>query len=73
VLNEIVAAESGAVVKTIGDAVMATFETPERAVAAALRMRGAMGKLSLQHGEQHAQLHAARTCCSRSGSTRARA
>jgi class 3 adenylate cyclase len=42
VLNEIVAAEAGAVVKTIGDAVMATFPTPDRAVAAALRMREAM-------------------------------
>jgi class 3 adenylate cyclase len=42
VLNEIVAAEAGVVVKTIGDAVMATFPTPDRAVAAALRMREAM-------------------------------
>lgn len=42
VLNEIVAAEAGAVVKTIGDAVMATFPTPDRALAAALRMREAM-------------------------------
>ena len=42
VLNEIVAAEAGAVVKTIGDAVMATFATPDRAVAAALRMREGM-------------------------------
>jgi class 3 adenylate cyclase len=39
VLNEIVASEAGAVVKTIGDAVMATFPTPDRAIAAALRMR----------------------------------
>jgi class 3 adenylate cyclase len=38
-LNEIVASESGAVVKTIGDAVMATFPSPDRALAAALRMR----------------------------------
>jgi len=30
------------VVKTIGDAVMATFPTPDKAVAAALRMRDAM-------------------------------
>ena len=44
-LQEIVAAEAGAVVKTIGDAVMATFPTPDRAVAAALRMRGAMRDL----------------------------
>jgi class 3 adenylate cyclase len=46
VLNEIVAAEAGAVVKTIGDAVMATFPTPDRAVAAALRMREAMPALN---------------------------
>jgi class 3 adenylate cyclase len=44
-LQDIVAAEAGAVVKTIGDAVMATFPTPDRAVAAALRMRGAMRDL----------------------------
>jgi class 3 adenylate cyclase len=42
VLHEIVAGEAGAVVKTIGDAVMATFPTPDRAVAAALQMREAM-------------------------------
>src|SRR5216683_1579404 len=46
VLNEIVAGEAGAVVKTIGDAVMATFSTPDRAVAAALRMREAMHRLN---------------------------
>jgi class 3 adenylate cyclase len=46
VLNEIVAAEAGAVVKTIGDAVMATFPTPDRAMAAALRMREAMRELN---------------------------
>jgi class 3 adenylate cyclase len=44
-LNEIVSSEAGAVVKTIGDAVMATFPTPDRAVAAALHMREAMGGL----------------------------
>ena len=41
-LTDIVAAEGGAVVKTIGDAVMATFPTPDRALAAALRMRDAI-------------------------------
>jgi class 3 adenylate cyclase len=46
VLNDIVAAEAGAVVKTIGDAVMATFPTPDRAISAALRMRDAMGQLN---------------------------
>jgi class 3 adenylate cyclase len=53
VLNEIVAAERGAVVKTIGDAVMATFATPELAVAAALRMREAMSELGAQRQEQN--------------------
>src|SRR6185436_13768007 len=46
VLHEIVAEEAGAVVKTIGDAVMATFATPDRALAAALRMREAMDELN---------------------------
>lgn len=47
-LTDIVAAEAGAVVKTIGDAVMATFSTPDRAVAAALRMREAMRQLNAE-------------------------
>jgi class 3 adenylate cyclase len=50
VLHDIAAAEAGAVVKTIGDAVMATFPTPERAVAAALRMREAMQTLNAERG-----------------------
>src|SRR5438552_4364183 len=50
VLHEIVAGEAGAVVKTIGDAVMATFPTPDRAMAAALRIRDAMLALNAQRG-----------------------
>jgi class 3 adenylate cyclase len=49
-LLEIIAAETGAVVKTIGDAVMATFIRPEHALAAALRMRAAMDKLNAERG-----------------------
>ena len=49
ILHQIIAAESGAVVKTIGDAVMATFPTPDRALAAALRMREAMLGLNEKH------------------------
>ena len=45
ILQEIVASEGGAVVKTIGDAVMATFPTPDRAVAAGLRMRDSVQNL----------------------------
>ena len=52
VLYDIVAAETGAVVKTIGDAVMATFVTPDRALAAALRMREAMTRINAErHNE----------------------
>ncbi|TCA25734.1 adenylate/guanylate cyclase domain-containing protein [Rhizobium leguminosarum bv. viciae] len=52
ILNEIVATEAGAVVKTIGDAVMATFPSPDRAVAAALRMREAMLALNAERGSE---------------------
>jgi class 3 adenylate cyclase len=50
ILTEIVAAEAGAVVKTIGDAVMATFLVPHRAVSAALRMRESMRQLNERRG-----------------------
>jgi class 3 adenylate cyclase len=45
-LTDIVASEGGAVVKTIGDAVMATFPNPHKAVSAALHMREAMDRLN---------------------------
>ncbi len=48
VLHQVVAAEAGAVVKTIGDAVMATFSTPDRAMAAALRMRKEMARINAE-------------------------
>ncbi|MGA2816121.1 MAG: adenylate/guanylate cyclase domain-containing protein [Xanthobacteraceae bacterium] len=48
ILYEVVAAEAGAVVKTIGDAVMATFQTPDRALAAALRMREEMTRINAE-------------------------
>jgi class 3 adenylate cyclase len=51
-LADIVADEAGAVVKTIGDALMATFPTPDRALAAALRMREAMRSLHEDHGRE---------------------
>jgi class 3 adenylate cyclase len=49
-LLEIISAEKGAVVKTIGDAVMATFNRPEQALAAGLRIRGAMENLNVERG-----------------------
>jgi class 3 adenylate cyclase len=52
VLYDIVAAETGAVVKTIGDAVMATFATPDRALAAALRMREAMARINAERNNE---------------------
>jgi class 3 adenylate cyclase len=47
-LLEIISSEKGAVVKTIGDAVMATFIRPEHAIVAGLRMRAAMDKLNAE-------------------------
>ena len=52
VLHDIVASEAGAVVKTIGDAVMATFPSPDRAVAAALKMREAMRELNSRNDRE---------------------
>ena len=51
-LLEIISSEKGAVVKTIGDAVMATFIRPEHALAAGLRMRSAMAALNVQRGTE---------------------
>jgi class 3 adenylate cyclase len=49
-LLEIISSEKGAVVKTIGDAVMATFVRPEHAIVAGLRMRAAMDRLNAERG-----------------------
>src|SRR5450756_2086598 len=49
-LLEIISSEKGAVVQTIGDAVMATFIKPEQALAAGLRMRAAMDALNVERG-----------------------
>jgi class 3 adenylate cyclase len=49
-LLEIISSEKGAVVKTIGDAVMATFVRPEHAIVAGLRMRAAMDELNKKRG-----------------------
>jgi class 3 adenylate cyclase len=49
-LLEIISSEKGAVVKTIGDAVMATFVRPEHALAAGLRIRAAMEALNAERG-----------------------
>ncbi len=52
ILREIVGAQAGAVVKTIGDAVMATFPAPSGALAAAMRMREAMRTLNDERGSE---------------------
>jgi class 3 adenylate cyclase len=54
VLGEVVRTNSGAIVKTIGDAVMATFPTPDFGLRAALEMREAMDKLN--RGQRHEDL-----------------
>ena len=52
-----IASEGGAVVKTIGDAVMATFPTPDQAMRAALRMRAAMRDLNEAVGREDLALN----------------
>ena len=52
-----VAAEGGAVVKTIGDAVMATFPAPDRAIRAAMQMREEMRKINGTRGNQDLALN----------------
>jgi adenylate cyclase len=47
ILREVVARHEGAVVKTIGDAVMATFHAPEDAVAAAIEMQRRLQQLEV--------------------------
>jgi class 3 adenylate cyclase len=54
VLMEVVKLAGGAVVKTIGDAVMASFPTPAQGLDAALRMRRQMDELNA--GRQHEDL-----------------
>ena len=65
-LLEIISSEKGAVVKTIGDAVMATFIRPEHAIVAGLRMRAAMDALNVERGTRGSG-------ASRSAFTKARA
>jgi class 3 adenylate cyclase len=52
-----VSGEGGAVVKTIGDAVMATFPTADRAVRAAMKMRGAMHEINAARGTEDLALN----------------
>lgn len=52
ILRDIVGAQAGAVVKTIGDAVMATFPVPSSALLAAMRMREAMRTLNDERGSE---------------------
>lgn len=49
-LDAVVQAHSGAIIKTIGDAVMAAFFRPEDAVAAALHMLADIGRFNREHG-----------------------
>ncbi len=52
-----ISAEGGAVVKTIGDAVMATFPTPDRALRAAMGMRAATVRINAERGREELALN----------------
>jgi len=51
-LGRVIHGQAGAVVKTIGDAVMASFNTPEGAVRAAVLMLNAIETFNKEHGDQ---------------------
>ncbi len=51
-LGRVIHGQAGAVVKTIGDAVMASFNTPEGAVRAAVLMLDAIDQFNREHGDQ---------------------
>lgn len=51
-LGKVVFRQAGAIVKTIGDAVMATFNTPVGAVGAALQMLDEIDAFNKEHGDQ---------------------
>lgn len=58
VLESVVAAQQGAVVKTIGDAVMAVFPEPDRAVAAAAEMIA-----NVRQAAAHGRIWCSRSTC----------
>jgi class 3 adenylate cyclase len=49
-VGDLVARHEGAMVKTMGDAVMATFRSPAHALAAALEMTARVGEVARRHG-----------------------
>lgn len=51
-LGRVIHGQAGAVVKTIGDAVMASFNTPEGAVRAAVLMLDEIERFNKEHGDQ---------------------
>jgi class 3 adenylate cyclase len=53
VLGEVVRHHGGSIVKTIGDAVMASFSTPGAGMAAALGMRDEMVRFNASHAGEH--------------------
>ena len=52
-----VSEEGGAVIKTIGDAVMASFPSPEGAIRAAIRMREGMARINRERGSDDLALN----------------
>ncbi len=56
-LTEVTRAHGGAIVKTLGDAVMATFSAPQDGVAAALAMIEAVEKLNTEIADAENRLH----------------
>ena len=58
ILREVIAAEDGAIVKTLGDAVMAVFKRPVNALRAVLRSQEILAAAPMEYGGKPLQLKA---------------
>lgn len=58
ILREVIASEDGAIVKTLGDAVMAVFKRPVNALRAVLRAQEILAAAPMQYGGKPLQLKA---------------
>lgn len=58
ILREVIAAEDGAIVKTLGDAVMAVFKRPVNALRAVLRAQEILAAAPMEYGGKPLQLKA---------------
>jgi len=57
ILFPVIARHSGKIVKTMGDAIMAMFEDPEKSVLAAMEMQKELERYNAETGQRHKEIH----------------